>query len=48
MRGRIKEGCWVITKISLGDNLVITQWLQKIKIGVIRWRSLFGNQMQIE
>ena len=25
MRGRIKEGCWVITKISLGDNLVITQ-----------------------
>ena len=25
MHGRIKEGCWVITKISLGDNLVITQ-----------------------
>ena len=20
MRGRIKESCWVITKISLGDN----------------------------
>ena len=25
MRERIKEGYWVITKISLGDNPVITQ-----------------------
>ena len=43
MHGSIKESCWVIVKLSLGDNLVaiigvISPWLAVVVI---------GNQMQI-